>query len=398
MTETGVGAPLKQRSRSVEPSGSIRILQLVATGGSGGAQEHVMALLKGLDRARFDVRVIALSDGSSVARWRSCGPPVHVIPSGSDDAVATAVAEHLTAWDVQVVHAHMYRAEVIAARAASRLLARGLARPWLIGHVHSSRIRRSDDQAKLRALDPSIDRLVAVSRAIEAKVRLERPSAPPVSLVYNGVDTDRFVPLGLPIASVVPRTPTIGCVARLEPEKGHETLLRAWVRVLHAVPRAKLMIVGEGSRLRRLRALAGDLQLPPNQVEFSGYHDDIAALTARFDIAVMPSYREAQGLAVLEAMAAGRPVVASGVGGITEMVQHERTGLLVPPADTDALAAAIVRLLAEPEAAERMGRAGRAVAVARFGVERMLSQVAALYEEGAEVCEERDRKQRPMSA
>ena len=146
-----------------------------------------------------------------------------------------------------------------------------------------------------------------------------------------------------------PGSQIVGVVARLEPEKGHPTLLEAWPVVLRAVPDAYLLIVGEGSRRDALEAQARELRIA-HRVVFTGRRDDVPAVTAALDVAVLPSYREAQGLTILEAMALSRPVVASNVGGIPEMIEDGVTGLLVPPHDADALAAAIVRLLTGPPA------------------------------------------------
>jgi glycosyltransferase involved in cell wall biosynthesis len=118
-------------------------------------------------------------------------------------------------------------------------------------------------------------------------------------------------------------------------------------------------------------------------VVFTGRRDDVPAVTAALDVAVLPSYREAQGLTILEAMALSRPVVASAVGGIPEMIDDGRTGLLVPPHDPDALAAAIVRLLTDHPYADMLARGGHDLVHERFCVELMVYAVEEIYDEGA---------------
>ena len=118
---------------------------------------------------------------------------------------------------------------------------------------------------------------------------------------------------------------------------------------------------------------------------FTGLRDDVPAVTAALDVAVLPSYREAQGLAILEAMALRRPVVATQVGGVPEMIENGRTGLLVPPRDATALAAAIVRILTDHPLADMVARAGHDFVHANFSVEHMVDAVSAIYEEGAAV-------------
>ena len=181
----------------------------------------------------------------------------------------------------------------------------------------------------------------------------------------------------------------VGCVARLEAEKGHRTLLEAWPLVLRRVPDAYLIVVGEGSLSGDLEALAAELGIS-HRVVFTGRRDDIPAVTAALDVAVLPSYREAQGLVVLEAMALARPIVASNVGGVPEMIEDGVSGLLVPPHDAVALADAISRLLLDHPLADMLARNGHDVVHDRFSVEFMVRTVEDIYEEGARAVRLRD--------
>ena len=316
-------------------------------------------------------------------RLEKTGVSVCVLDEMSDDEAIEAVASHLHAVKADVVHNHMYRAEVIGTRAAWLLAAAGLPRPFVVGTVHSSRVRSPEDRDLVRRLTPRMDHLVAVSRAIVRKIEDEGRVGAPISLIYNGVDLARYAEqevcctlnkeYGIPAGAQV-----VGVVARLEPEKGHPTLLDAWPAVLEAVPNAHLLIVGEGTQREALEAQAA--ALGPS-VTFTGRRDDVPAVTAALDVAVLPSYREAQGLSILEAMALSRPVVASAVGGIPEMIDHGRTGLLVPPHDPQALAASLIRLLTDHPYADTIGRAGHDLVHERFCVELMVRAVETIYDE-----------------
>jgi glycosyltransferase involved in cell wall biosynthesis len=281
----------------------------------------------------------------------------------------------------------MYRAEIVGTKAAIALGEAGHRRPFVISTVHSSRIRPAEDQEELRRLTLSMDRLVVVSKAIDAKVMEEGRFGAPRVLIYNGVDLERYdhqepcCTLRDEFA-MEPGSSIVGVVGRLELEKGHPTLLEAWPMVLEQVPRAYLVIVGEGSRLNALHQIARD-QGVERHVVFTGRRDDIPAITAALDVAVLPSYREAQGLTILEAMALSRPVVASNVGGIPEMVEHEKTGLLVPPHDPPALASAIVRLLLDHQLADTVARAGHDLVHDRFCLQLMVNAIQELYDDGA---------------
>jgi glycosyltransferase involved in cell wall biosynthesis len=195
-------------------------------------------------------------------------------------------------------------------------------------------------------------------------------------------------------------------VGRLEAEKGHPTLIEAWPLVLVRVPAARLLIIGEGSRREELEAQAEALGLlgehcsgdscvgtrgarPGATIVFTGRRDDVPAVTAALDVAVLPSYREAQGLAVLEAMALRRPVVASRVGGIPEMIADGVTGLLVPPHKPVPLAEAIVRLLTDHPFADTLALAAHDLVHERFCVERMGAAIQDLYDLGGAAWEER---------
>jgi glycosyltransferase involved in cell wall biosynthesis len=274
--------------------------------------------------------------------------------------------------------------------------------------VHSSRVRSDEDRDLLRRLTPRMDHLIAVSRAIVRKLEDEGRGDAPISLIYNGIDLARYREPEVCCTlqreyDIAPDAPIVGVVARLEPEKGHPTLLEAWPRVLASVPNAHLLIVGEGAQREALEAQARSLGLlgasPASHavigprstpattmfarpsVTFTGRRDDVPAVTAALDVAVLPSYREAQGLSILEAMALGRPVVASAVGGIPEMIEHGRTGLLVPSRDPDALADAIVRLLADHSYADTLGKAGRDLVEERFCAELMVRAIETIYDE-----------------
>ncbi len=391
MTAPAPGDPcLEPKERPSLPGGArVRIVEVLATGTNGGAQEHVYSLLSRLDRSRYDASVVSLSGGSAIRRIQRLGIPVHELDEPDDAIAVGALSTLLADAGAEVVHNHMYRAELVGTRAAIALGEAGHPRPYVIGTVHSSRIRSPEDRDELRRLTPHMDHLVAVSRAIVHKIADERPSRTPVSLVYNGVDLDRYnrteacctLPeeYGLPPGSQI-----VGVIGRLEPEKGHPTLIDAWPLVLRVVPNAILLIVGEGSRREALEQQVAGLGIA-RQVIFAGRRDDVPEVTAALDVAVLPSYREAQGLTILEAMALSRPVVASNVGGIPEMIEDGRTGLLVPPHDAPALAAALTRLLTNHPLADMLARAGHDLVHERFCVELMVSAIEDLYDEGVAV-------------
>jgi glycosyltransferase involved in cell wall biosynthesis len=356
-----------------------RILQLLATGGNGGAQESYTGLLLRLDRSRYDVRALSLSAGSAVSRLRALGVAVDVIDETDDELAVRELAAWLRREEIDLVHAHMYRAEVVGVRAG---VAAGT--PVLMATVHSSRVRSPGDVALLASLTPSMDRLIVPSESIRRKVVGEAREGARFAIIPNGVDLSRFAspaPCALRREFGIPaEAPLLGVVARLEPEKGHRFLLDAMPSVLAPAPDAWLAIVGEGSEAEALRAQAASLSVA-DRVVFTGRREDVSALTADLTVAVLPSLREAQGISILEAMARGVPVVASAVGGIPEVITSGVDGLLVPPGDPDALANAIGQLLSDAALRERIGAAGYATVRDRFSIDAQVRRIESVYDE-----------------
>ena len=370
------------------PDGTrLRVVQLLATGTNGGAQESVVSTVMRLDPSRHETHVISLSHGSTMARLQRLGFAAEVIEEPSDQRSAELLADRLIALNAQVLHAHMYRAEVVGVAALDMVEQRTGHRPYMVSTVHSSRFRSPDDRELLERITPKINRLIAVSDAIVEKLVAEGRDTTAISRIYNGVDLERFdeatggeairaefgIPANAPLAVVV---------GRLEPEKGHPTLIEAWPVVHHHFTSAHLLVVGEGSERDRLEGLAAAhlrAEICCASVHFLGRREDVPQILAAADVVVMPSYREAQGLAIVEALAANRPVIASNVGGIPEMIHSGENGILVPSQDPSALASAIALLFRDRALAEKLANAGHELVHAKFCVDDMLRDIEAIY-------------------
>jgi glycosyltransferase involved in cell wall biosynthesis len=173
--------------------------------------------------------------------------------------------------------------------------------------------------------------------------------------------------------------------------KGHQFFLDAWAAAVKKFPESVALLVGDGPLRQEFEARVHAMGLGPS-VRFLGTHQDVPALVALMDLVVHPSLEEGFSNAILEAMAAGKPVVATAVGGNPEAVIHGKTGLLVPPGDSQALADAMLWLLAHPREAVRFGEAGRLRVAERFEISAMVRQYEAVYERlVAEKCPERVR-------
>ncbi len=204
--------------------------------------------------------------------------------------------------------------------------------------------------------------------------------------ISNGIDPGGFPPLDGTTGGhlraelgLAPTVPVVGTVARMYEQKGHRYLLEAWAAVRAAVPEAALVLVGDGPLRPELEQQAATAGIT-DSVYFLGTRTDVPTLVGQFTLAVLPSLFEGLPLFVLEAMAAGRPVVGTRVVGASEAIAEGETGLLVPPRDAAALAEAIIGLLQAPARADRMGQAGRVRLLHHFQVRQMVAATCALYD------------------
>jgi glycosyltransferase involved in cell wall biosynthesis len=235
------------------------------------------------------------------------------------------------------------------------------------------------------------DRLVCVSeheRDMACEMGLIHPDI--VTVIRNGIDVER-IGVGTPDVAALkkslgidPASPAVGVIGRFTQQKGHEFIVRAFRHVIQRFPRAQLVMVGEGELAARLEDMVYEAALGRN-CRIVGPRKDMLELYPAFDVVALPSLWEGTPYTMLEAMAWARGIVATRVGGIPEIIDPGRNGLLVPPRDVSALAAAIVRLLASRDLRAKVGDAARQTVRRDHRLQKMIAAIETVYEGRAAV-------------
>lgn len=284
---------------------------------------------------------------------------------------------------IDVIHAHLAYASIWGA-VASRLTGVPMVATVHVAPSSGGRFGREVIRQRLLSfvLSRWAFRVVAVSGAIrDAWIAAKLVKRKKAVVIHNGVDLSE--PPGRHIlrleVAIDASTLLLGSVAVLREGKGINVLLHALQRVPEEIDFAAV-IVGDGPQRLYLQQLSTELGLA-GRVRFLGYREDVSRLYPNFDIFVHPTMMDAFPTAVLEAMVASKPVIASDVGGVPEIVDDGESGILVPPADSEALAGAIVRLARDPSERSRLGRNGRHIVEERFAVAKWMSELRQLYEE-----------------
>jgi glycosyltransferase involved in cell wall biosynthesis len=357
----------------------------------GGAERQLLELIKGLDKARFEVILLTLVPGGALEPEFRAIPGVelqYLKRKGRYDLLCLLkIMRILRSRKVDVVQPFLTPANLygilagVMARTPVRIMTR---RPGIEPAEAPMRYRlyfKAED-VLARLADWVVPNSAAGAEyALGKGIGRER-----IKVIGNGVNVARLADsvlpaeearqrLGLPSSGGV-----VGTIARLVPFKSHDVLLHAAVQVQREMPDTKFVIVGDGPLRNSLESLAQQLGLS-SSVVFFGEQRNIGLYLSSFDVAVLPSYREGCSNFILEAMTVGKPVVASDVIGNRHTVSHNETGLLVEPRSAGPLADSILTLLRDPELAKSMGQAARGKAAAEFSLANMVRQYEALYRE-----------------
>ncbi len=365
------------------------VLHVAETAGWAGGETYLRTLATRLDPGRFRLSVAVPEDGPLVERLAALGVPSHRVPLADrllSPAALAALAGLFRRQRPAVVQSHGARSNVY-----TRLAARMAGVPVVLSTVHNSlfdydvpRLRRAGYLLAERLTSPLADAVIAVSGSVARDlVGRYRLSEGKVVTIRNGIDAEAFVAgrhagdlrAALELA---PGDRIIGLTARMTAQKGHRYLLGALPALVERMPRLRCLFVGDGPLRAELEHEATRLGVA-GVCRFTGARSDVADVVSLFDVAVLPSLSEGLPFALLEAMALGKPVVATDVGGNPEVVADGETGFIVPPRHPEALARAITILLEQPLTARAMGQRGGARVRERFTLTQMHESLERLY-------------------
>ena len=283
--------------------------------------------------------------------------------------------------NIQIVRTHEYRANLHGRLAA--LLAKV---PCIVGSVHNvynARDKKLNRRILNRYLGIFTDRVVAVSEEVKKEiVRYDSVPENKVAVIYNGVDRKRFVDIdaqSIRSEFHIPKsTPVIGTVGRFFPQKGQKYLLEAVAKVRNNFPHIAVFVIGDGSLKEELQDHTKNLNIEQNII-FTGVRRDIPALLAAMDIFIFPSLWEGFGNALVEAMAAGKPIIATDIPSVREILDSGKSGIVVPPANSEAIAQSLELLLSDRALAENLGNAARERALSSFTIDSTVRRYSSLY-------------------
>ncbi|OEH85475.1 hypothetical protein BHU72_05155 [Desulfuribacillus stibiiarsenatis] len=391
-----------------------KVLHVIGGGEFGGAEQYLINVAKQMKDTDYEIHLACFYDREFARKLRSADIPVHVIlPSNRIDfSLAHKIADLIRHYQFDILHTHGVRANLFGRLAGKHINKErrrdGQKKLPVLTTIHSE-LRQDYSHPIAYSIAYSLERMsqnmtdtfIAISNSIRDDILKRNIPSSKIEVIYNGIDfvelyekaKEESPELDAVMQGIVGRktgdsleehhgsTPPIlmGIVGRLQPVKGHRYAILAMPEILRLYPNARLLIVGEGPLQPELQQLARQLQVD-HAVHLIGYQANVAPFLSKLDVFLMPSLAEGLGLSLIEAMAFELPVIASGVGGILDVVQED-TGILVPAEDAYALAKATCQLLANLESAKLMAVRGKEDVQKRFHTDRMISQMVKVYNE-----------------
>jgi glycosyltransferase involved in cell wall biosynthesis len=363
-----------------------KICHLVVADGISGAENHLLKLVPNLNREKYDVHLVVMSPFFQVYDdfLRHC-PDLRVIfvPLGRkmNPLNLLRLLRLFNRERYDLLHTHNSRADVYGILAGKMAGVK-----ILMTSIHGyQRYDEINPLFKIRGwiLRTFSDRIITISDALKDLIsENEGIDKKKMDTVYYGLEPLNLEGNGKTVREefhLDPDAPLLVDVGRLIPVKGHDTLIQALKRIVPSFPKVRLFIVGDGVLKEELKDLVRKLRLEDNVV-FTGYRKDVPRFMREGDLFVFPTLGEGFGLVLLEAMAFKKPVVATRVMSIPEIVEDGKSGLLVSPRHPEELAEAILQLLSDKKKAESFGERGFEILTNKFSIERMVGETERIYD------------------
>lgn len=359
----------------------ISILEIIGDSSLAGAPRHLLSILENIDSAKFEMSAIC-PPGPLAGEIRKLRPHIELeiisMRSRFDTQAIKKIRRAIREIKPDIIHVHGTRGGFLG-----RLAAIGFNIPVLYTeHLWTKQFKLSNRFLNFLHynsnwfLDLFTTLNIAVSAAVKDFLVSSHISYPEkIKVIYNGIAMSKYKAKVFQDQKEI----KIATVATLNAHKGVQYLLKAMPEIVREFPEVQLEIIGDGEYRRKLRELSNKLKLK-NHVKFVGFVPNIEKYLTRFDLYVQPSLSESFGLAMVQAMSIGLPVVATATGGIPEVVTYDKSGILVDPADSRALADAILQVMRDPIRAKKMGETAYREARLRFNIKDMIIALETTYE------------------
>jgi glycosyltransferase involved in cell wall biosynthesis len=365
----------------------INLLYVIYSLENGGAETLAIRLAEKIDKKKFHATVCSLTDGGPLKEVLEAKEVPYITlgkREGKDFKIVYRLIKQLKKNKIDIVHTHNQGPLLYT------YLANIFSRKIKIVHTEHINMAKELSYSKKhllynKILYRSLDGFINIASHLTSNYcALFNLSNAKIQTIHNCVELSNYNSVAnnslrqeLGISADVP---LIGNISALRPQKDHATLIRSMVKVCEKLPESILVIVGEGESEQELLTLTKQLDLTRNVI-FLGFRSDINNLLAQFDVFVLSSLYEGLPLCILEAMAAGKPIVATDVDGTNEILVNSKTGLLVPAGQPEKFAEALLSIIVDPDCAIEMGKSARKFVAVKHNIEKMITQYEAFYKE-----------------